>query len=140
MASGPIDANVQKFIEEHVSNLIWGVEQLNIKGELLWLRQLVIEQRMISVHRRIHTILMGYVLAQEISLEVKEAAINANGILQLRSEWFTGAFQETDNPVTVYDEWLETLGEQLTAHSAVLGFPLVHESDRLPHPPESVEE
>ena len=49
----PIDANIKRYIEETITDMLFGIDTIRIQQYIKWLVRGLVEQRMMLVHERI---------------------------------------------------------------------------------------
>lgn len=123
-----------KNLERSLNDVLFGEERIGIQLALTYLLRLLVEQRAYIIHDRIHNRLQAAMLSN-LPPPWKNQASIADAALVKQMDWFKGAIQETDDPASVFTDWLT----RLKAVPQLQGFGSdyeVHEADALtPLPP-----
>ena len=114
--TGPIDANIQRWVEEYITDMMFGVDRTQIRAEFDWLRRKLAEISWIAVNERV----LARVDMYKIQHGDDETVRTTLEILARHNAFFDGRFDNAEhNPIGTYRIWLDRLIEELNARKLV---------------------
>ena len=123
-------------LEQSLNDHLFSEEHLEPRKDVAHLMRLIVEQRQMTIHRRITERLISLSYSDSGVL-MGDNVLKAIGILNTQHRWFTWAFNEKpDDPSGAFTKWLGDLALDLKPLEVVLGR-LTFDEDTLPQQTDS---
>ena len=103
--TGPIDANLKKYIDEAISDAFFDVDKVRMRFELKWLQRRIVELHWLLINERYLAAASRYRLEHGYD-DVMEKSME---IMNRHNAWFEGAYGHADDPVEMYNAWVERI-------------------------------